>query len=339
MPAMTKRTIWRDGEFVAWRDATVHVLSQSLQRGSLAFDYLSVHRTARGIAVFRLRDHVERLLRTCRIVGLPLGYGAQELVDACAATVRRNPGATSVKISALIPSIEVELVPQDARVAVYIAAYDSDADIIANNRGEFRRRPQVSLRIERDRGGRREDLIPPHAKVAANYTAAMMAKWKARRTGFDDVVLLDERGLVTEAPTTNIFLVDGNGALATPPASKVLLGITRDSVLTLARRAGLACAFGSSVAATSRSAPGLHARSGTLRQRNCQTPASCSSPAHRWAFGRCARSTASGLARAAWGRSPRGSATSTTPWCAVRIRTSNIGSITSDARRRARRAR
>lgn len=242
MTSMTNRTIWRDGEFVAWQDATVHVLSQSLQRGSLAFDYLSVHRTARGIAVFRLRDHVERLLRTCRIVGLPLDYAAQELVDACAATVRRNPGATSVKVSALIPSIEVELVPQDARVAVYIAAYDSDADIIANNRGEFRRRSQVSLRIERDRSGRREDLIPPHAKVAANYTAAMMAKWKARRTGFDDIVLLDERGLVTEAPTTNIFLVDGSGALATPPAHKVLLGITRDSVLALARNAGLACA-------------------------------------------------------------------------------------------------
>lgn len=238
---MTERTIWRDGEFVAWRDATVHVLSQSLQRGSLAFDYLSVHQTARGVAVFRLRDHVERLLRTCRIVGLPLGFEAPELVDACAATVRRNPGATSVKISALIPSIEVELVPQDARVAVYIAAYDSETDIIAKNRGEFRRRRRVSLRIERDRGGRREDVIPPHAKVAANYTAAMMAKWKARRTGFDDIVLLDERGLVTEAPTTNIFLVDEDSALATPPGRKVLLGITRDSVLALARSVGLAC--------------------------------------------------------------------------------------------------
>ena len=239
---MTERTIWRDGEFVAWRDATVHVLSQSLQRGSLAFDYLSVHETARGVAVFRLRDHIERLLRSCEIVGLPLAYQAAELVEACAATVRRNPGATSVKISALIPSIEVELVPQDARVAVFIAAYDSDADIIAKNRGEFHRRRQVSLRIERDRGGRREDLIPPHAKVAANYTAAMMAKWKARGAGFDDIVLLDERGFVTEAPTTNIFLVDAAGALATPPARKVLLGITRDSVLALAESLGLGCA-------------------------------------------------------------------------------------------------
>lgn len=239
---MSERTIWRDGEFVAWRDATVHVLSQSLQRGSLAFDYLSVHQTARGVAVFRLRDHIERLLRSCQILGLPLDYGAADLVEACATTVRRNPGATSVKISALIPSIEVELVPQDARVAVFIAAYDSDADIIAKNRGEFRRRSQVSLRIERDRGGRREDLIPPHAKVAANYTAAMMAKWKARGAGFDDIVLLDERGLVTEAPTTNIFLVDADGALATPPARKVLLGITRDSVLALAASLGLGCA-------------------------------------------------------------------------------------------------
>ena len=238
---MAERTIWRDGEFVAWQDATVHVLAQSLQRGSLAFDYMSVHETARGVAVFRLRDHIDRLLRTCQIVGLPLDYEASELVDACAVTVRRNPGATSLKVSALIPSIEVELVPQDPHVAVFIAAYDSDRDIIAKNTGEFRRRSDLALYIERDKTGRREDLVPPHAKVAANYTAAMMAKWKARRRGFDDVVLLDERGFVTEAPTTNLFLVDNRGNLATPPARKVLLGITRDSVLTLAKSIGMHC--------------------------------------------------------------------------------------------------
>ena len=238
---MTERTIWRDGEFVAWQHATVHVLAQSLQRGSLAFDYLSVHETAHGVAVFRLRDHIDRLVRTCQIVGLPLDYEAGDLVDACAATVRRNPGATSLKISALIPSIEVELVPQDPHVAVFIAAYDSDQDIIAKNAGEFRRRAELALYIERDKTGRREDLVPPHAKVAANYTAAMMAKWKARRGGFDDVVLLDERGFVTEAPTTNVFLVDEEGNLATPPARKVLLGITRDSVLALAKADGLHC--------------------------------------------------------------------------------------------------
>lgn len=234
----TERAIWRDGEFVPWHDATVHVLSQSLQRGSLAFDYLSVYEAKRGTALFRLRDHVQRLLRTCELVGLPLAYSADALVAACAATVRRNPGARSVKISALIPSIEVELIPQDARVAVFVAAYDGTRDIIARNPGEFRHRAELSLKIERDKTGRREDLVPPHAKAAANYTAAMTAKWRARREGYDDVVLLDEQGLVTEAPTTNLFIVGADGNLATPPASKVLLGITRDSILALAPTMG-----------------------------------------------------------------------------------------------------
>lgn len=238
---MSERFIWRDGEFVAWRDATVHVLAQSLQRGSLAFDFLSVHQAKRGVAMFRVRDHVERLLRTCRIVGLPIGFGTGELVAACAETVRRNPGAKVVKISALIPSVEVELIPQDARMSVFIAAYDSQSDIIAKNPGEYRHRPELALKIEREKSARREDLVPPHAKVAANYTAAMTAKWRARQEGFDDVVLLDETGFVTEAPTTNLFMVDADGALATPPASKVLLGITRDTVLALAPTAGFPC--------------------------------------------------------------------------------------------------
>ena len=238
---MSERIIWRDGEFVAWRDATVHVLAQSLQRGSLAFDFLSVHQAKRGVAMFRVRDHVERLLRTCRIVGLPISFDAEELVAACAETVRRNPGAKVVKISALIPSVEVELIPQDARVSVFIAAYDSQADIIAKNPGEYRHRPELALKIEREKSARREDLVPPHAKVAANYTAAMTAKWRARQEGYDDVVLLDEAGFVTEAPTTNLFMVDADGALATPPASKVLLGITRDTVLALAPAAGFPC--------------------------------------------------------------------------------------------------
>ncbi len=238
---MTGRSIWRDGEFIAWEAATVHVLSQSLQRGSLAFDYLSVHQTRRGVAMFRLRDHVERLVKTCAIVGLPLTCQVDELVDACVATVRRNPGAKSVKISALIPSIEVELIPQDARVSVFIAAYDGDRDIVAMNPGELHRRTELSLKIERETAARRHDVIPPHAKVAANYTAAMTAKWRARRQGFDDVVLLDERRRVTEAPTANVFIVDATGELATPPGDGVLLGITRDSIIKLAPASGTTC--------------------------------------------------------------------------------------------------
>lgn len=234
------RTVWRDGEFVAWRDATVHILAQSLQRGSLAFDYMSVHQAKRGVAVFRLVEHIERLFKTCALMGLPISYTLEELVDGCAETVRRNPRSASLKISALIPSIEVELVPQDPRVGVFICAYDNRTDIIEQHAGNYRSRDLVSLKVERDIINRRPDIIPPQVKMAANYTSALFAKWRARQEGFDEIVLLDADGGVAEAPTSNIFIVDDAG-LATPPDDKVLLGITRASVIELAAAIDIAC--------------------------------------------------------------------------------------------------
>lgn len=234
------RKIWRDGELIAWADATVHVLSQSLQRGSLAFDYMSVHDTAAGPAVLKLPEHIDRLLETCHIMGIPMGYTAAELVEGCRETVRANPGATSLKISALTTSIEVELVPQDPHVAVFIAAYDSRRDVIDRNPGPYQERRELRLMIERQISNRREDIIPPQAKVAANYTAPMFAKRRAREAGYDDILLLDPDGYVAEATTSNLFAVI-DGVLITPPAQRVLLGITRASVMELARAEGIDC--------------------------------------------------------------------------------------------------
>ncbi|MBF66192.1 MAG: hypothetical protein CMQ29_00660 [Gammaproteobacteria bacterium] len=234
------RVIWRDGEFVPWEDATVHVLAQSLQRGSLAFDYMAVHQTAKGSAIFRLADHIARLLNTCEVMGLPIVQSVAELMDAVKETVRRNPGARSVRISALFPSVEVELVPQDTHIAVFIAAYDSRADIIAGKTGKLHFAPQLSLKVERHKRGRREDLIPPQAKVAASYTPSLPAKWQARREGYDDIILLDESDNLTEAPTSNLFLVTGAGTIATPTDAQALRGITRDSVMQIAADLGFA---------------------------------------------------------------------------------------------------
>ncbi len=227
------RQIWRDGEFIDWADATVHVLAQSLQRGSLAFDYMSVHDTAKGPAVLKLTEHIARLFTTCRLIGIPIRYAEEDLVEASIATVVQNPGAHSLKISALIPSIEVELVPQDPTVSVFIAAYDSTTDIIDHHAGEYHFARQLSLKIEHTISNRRVDIIPPQVKVAANYTSGMFAKWRARRDGFDDILLLDDQNFVAESTTSNIFaLVDG--VLVTPPESRVLHGVTRASVLELA---------------------------------------------------------------------------------------------------------
>ncbi len=224
---------------MAWHEATVHVLSHSLQRGSLIFDYMSVHATSRGPAVFRLKEHVERFLRSADLVGLPLVRGADELEAAVLSAVGANPGATAAKLCAYLPSVEVDVVPMDERVSVAVAAYDPIADVIARNPGTFHTRPELRIWLEKRRRNRRADIIPPQAKVAANYVSPMTAKWAARKAGYDEILLVDEQGCVAEGPTTNVFLVDRAGALRTPPEEKVLWGVTRSSILEIAKHDGL----------------------------------------------------------------------------------------------------
>jgi branched-chain amino acid aminotransferase len=235
------RQIWLDGELVPWERATVHILSHSLQRGSLIFDYLSVHETPRGPAIFRLREHAERLVRSAELVGLPLRKGAEEIFEATVLTVRANPGATAVKISAFIGSIEIDVVPADDRVSLSVAAYDPAADIAARKPGGQRPASAVlRLWIEKQRRNRRRDIISPQAKVAANYVSPMAAKWEARRQGYDDVLLVDEDGFIAEGPTTNVFFFDADDTLKTPPERNVLLGVTRSAAMEIAKHDGIA---------------------------------------------------------------------------------------------------
>jgi branched-chain amino acid aminotransferase len=233
------RRIWLDGELVPWDEVRVHVLSHSLQRGSLIFDYLSVHATPRGPAVFRLREHVERFQRSAELVGLPLRYDRDAIEAAIVAAVRANPGAKAVKASAYFASIEVDVVPLDDRVSLAIAAYDPGPDIVQHKPRKPHFSPLLSLWIEKERRNRRDDIVPPQAKVAANSTSPMGAKWAAQRAGYDDILLVDEAGFVAEGPTTNVFLVEEDGSLRTPPEAKVLLGVTRSSIIALAKNDGI----------------------------------------------------------------------------------------------------
>ncbi|HSJ95586.1 MAG TPA: aminotransferase class IV [Myxococcota bacterium] len=233
------RRLWIDGRLVSWSEATVHVLSHSLQRGSLVFDYTSVHETPRGPAIFRLDDHLERFLRSVSIVGLPMAYGLAELRAASLAAARANPGANAFKICAYLPSVEVDVVPMDEHVSVAIAVYHGAKDVVLRKANPRPLAATLSVKIERVRR-RVEAHLPTHAKASANYLGAMMAKWAARREGFDEVVLLDEQGMLAEAPTANVFLVDEAGALRTPTLDAVLAGVTRMSVLELAKHEGIA---------------------------------------------------------------------------------------------------
>jgi branched-chain amino acid aminotransferase len=234
------RRIWLNGKLVPWEEVTVHVLSHSMQRASLIFDFYSVHQTPRGPAVFRMGEHTRRLLRSGELLGIPMPLAEAEINAAIVETVRANPGASCVKVCAYLPSIEVEVVPADDRVSIAIAAYDSLRDVVAHNAGKPYYKPELRVRLEKERQKMRPEIIPPQCKVSANYTSPMIAKWAARRAGYDEILLVDQHGFVAEASTENVFLVDRDGRLRTPSLEFVLPGVTRSAILEIAKHDGRA---------------------------------------------------------------------------------------------------
>ena len=234
-----QRKIWINGNYINWEDAQVHILSHSHQRGSLIFGFIPIFDSERVVSLFRLNDHIDRLFNSCISAGIPLDYSSEEIHLAIKDTVRKNPGSKFVKISVYISSIEVDVVPQDPFSSVAIAAYDPQEDIITKNTQPFHSSKKLSVWLEKEKHQRRSDIIPPQIKIAGNYTSSMMAKWQARKDGYDEIILTDEDGFITEAPTSNVFLVNNDGALITAPEKEVLYGITRKSILDIADDEGI----------------------------------------------------------------------------------------------------
>ena len=234
-----QRKIWINGNYINWEDAQVHILSHSHQRGSLIFGFIPIFDNEKVVSLFRLNDHIDRLFNSCISAGIPLDYSYEEIHIAIKDTVRKNPGSKFVKISVYISSIEVDVVPQDPFSSVAIAAYDPQEDIISKNTQPFHSSKKLSVWLEKEKHQRRSDIIPPQIKIAGNYTSSMMAKWQARKDGYDEIILTDEDGFITEAPTSNVFLVNNDGALLTAPEKEVLYGITRKSILDIADDEGI----------------------------------------------------------------------------------------------------
>ena len=234
-----QRKIWINGNYINWEDAQVHILSHSHQRGSLIFGFIPIFDNEGVVSIFRLNDHIDRLFTSCISAGIPLDYSFEEIYFAIKDTVRKNPGSKFVKISVYISSIEVDVVPQDPFSTVAIGAYDPQEDIISKNTQPFHSSKELSVWLEKEKHQRRSDIIPPQIKIAGNYTSSMMAKWQARKNGYDEIILTDENGFITEAPTSNVFLVNNDGDLLTAPEKDVLYGITRKSILDIAKNEGI----------------------------------------------------------------------------------------------------
>jgi branched-chain amino acid aminotransferase len=232
--SLSERRIWVNGRLVPWAEATVHVLSQSIQRGSLVFDVMPIYWVKRGPAIVGLREHTERFERSMALGGMTAPYDVRELLGHIAETVRANPGAELVKISAYYPGVSIDVLPVDPKPDVAIAAF-SVGDIVpggqrANARGPARLQIAASPKMP-------AAVLSPQVKIAATYTHAAFAKQRARAAGFHDVLFLDTEGSLTESSAQSFFLV-ADGVIRTAGLDQVLDGVTRRVAIELARDLG-----------------------------------------------------------------------------------------------------
>jgi branched-chain amino acid aminotransferase len=225
--------IWMNGEFVAWDTANVHVLSHGLHYGSGVFEGIRCYETDDGPAVFRHREHLERLENSAELVYMQLPYEPEEIRAATHELIRRN-GLSSCYIRpiAFRGYGEMGLYAQTAPIDVVVAVWPWGSYL-----GEEGKRNGVRAKVSSWRRISPAGLIP-HAKATGQYLNSILAKTETARAGYEEAILLDERGFVCEGSGENIFLVR-DGAIVTPPhAASILDGVSRRSVMQIARDLG-----------------------------------------------------------------------------------------------------
>ena len=225
--------VWLQGELVPYDQATVHFNNASLHYGLGVFEGIRCYKTARGPAVFRLREHLKRLLDSARIFALPdLPYSLEDLRQACHEVVRAN-GFEECYIRPLIyfddPPTSLNLDNLHPVVGISAWAWGTYLGEEALERGV---RMMVSSYTRHH-----INVSMTKAKVTGNYANSALAKTLAVRAGFDEAIMLDPQGYVSECSGENLFLVR-EGVIYTPPRATILEGITRDALITLARDLG-----------------------------------------------------------------------------------------------------
>jgi len=226
--------IWMDGELVDFEKATVHFLSVSLHYGVGVFEGIRCYPTQKGPAVFRNREHVHRLFNSASIFGFrELPYTEDQIMNAIKLTISSN-GFESCYIRPLIYLSEGgwNLSVDSGKVSVGIAAWKWD-----NYLGEKALEEGVRANIS-SFTRHHPNVMMTKAKISGNYSNSVLAKTESIRLGFDEAILLDPQGFVAECTGENIFVIQ-NGVVYTPPSASVLMGITRDSIITLCGEMGI----------------------------------------------------------------------------------------------------
>ncbi|HUQ81189.1 MAG TPA: branched-chain amino acid transaminase, partial [Gemmatimonadaceae bacterium] len=226
--------IWRDGEFVRWDDANLHVLSHSMQYGSAVFEGVRCYSTPRGPAIFRLDAHLQRLLVSCRIYRMDVAYSLDDLTAACCQLVERN----GLEECYLRPMIlrgygASSMVPFDSPVHVYLPCWPWGTYL-----GEGALENGVDACIASWQRVA-PNTIPAIAKIAGNYLSGQLIKMEALANGFAEAIALGTDGLVSEGSGQNTFIVARGAVITTPVNGSLLAGITRESILSIAADLGL----------------------------------------------------------------------------------------------------
>lgn len=227
--------IWKDGEYVPWAQATVHVMSHAMHYGSAVFEGIRAYPTKQGLAFFRLGEHIHRLFDSARAYGMPMRWSPQQLVDACRDLVVKNKMQNAyVRPLTYRGYGTMGLDPTNCPVETIIATWDWGKYLAKGQPADTGIDVCVSSwqRVA-------PNTLPAMAKAAGNYLSSQLIRLEAKRNGYAEGLALCADGTISEASGENVFLVR-QGVVYTPDhSSSILLGITRDSVIRLLRHLGI----------------------------------------------------------------------------------------------------
>ena len=225
--------IWYDGTLVPWRDATTHVLTHSLHYGLAVFEGVRAYKTVEGTAIFRLAEHTQRLFNSGRIYLMEIPYEKEQLMAAQREVVRANKlESCYLRPIAFYGSEKMGVSPKGAKVHVAIAGWPWGAYLGAEAL-------EKGIRVKTSSFARHHiNVTLARAKFSGTYANSILANQEATMDGYDEALLLDVDGFVAEGSGENLFVVK-NGKLYEPELTSALVGITRDSVITLANEIGI----------------------------------------------------------------------------------------------------
>jgi branched-chain amino acid aminotransferase len=225
--------IWYDGQLVPWRDANTHILTHSLHYGLAVFEGMRAYDTAKGTAIFRLPEHIERMYNSAHIYMMKIPYPRETLIEASKEVVRANKlKSCYIRPIAFYGSEKMGVSPKGASVHVAIAAWPWGAYLGADGL-------EKGIRVKTSSYARHHvNVTMARAKFAATYANSILANMEATQDGYDEALLLDVDGFVAEGAGENLFVLKG-GRMFEPELTSALIGITRDTVVKLAGEIGI----------------------------------------------------------------------------------------------------